>query len=343
MIKRILKSVCIISIFTGGGALFTLHTFTYWSFAIFYLSFSILLLLFPIYWLFNRKKTRRRNDSWGIILSVLLGLFSFCIGKPYILDIPNAISKKYVTLRNAEIIKADFHQGTGRGANLETYYNVLVKEADSKQITLEVYTNFDIIRGKRTLTKYNISYLPHSKEIVSVSLSKKLHIPYAGENSAGENQTSTKSTDDSGTTSSTVQSPHQTASVQKQDYLSELNMILTDYNKVRNEYNQYHTQYSTKVITISGYRDSIGTLMAPLNFDYTQVRYLQNIAPANALDMMQKLIDSINDFNAYIELLVDSLKTSNQTEASQALPYLTKSDQAFQEFNALYQAYISNR
>jgi hypothetical protein len=83
--------------------------------------------------------------------------------------------------------------------------------------------------------------------------------------------------------------------------------------------------------------------MAPLNFDYTQVRYLQNIAPANALDMMQKLIDSINDFNAYIELLVDSLKTSNQTEASQALPYLTKSDQAFQEFNALYQAYISNK
>lgn len=201
---------------------------------------------------------------------------------------------------------------------------MLVKEADGKQITLEVYTNFDIIRGERTLTKYNISYLPHSKEIVNLT---------------EENN----STDDSGTTSSTVQSPHQTASVQKQDYLSELNKILTDYNKIRTEYDQYHTQYSTKVITISDYRDSIDTLIAPLNFDLTQGNYLQQITPSNALNITRELNVSMTDFYGYIELLVDSLKTSNQTEADQAMPYFTNSNQAMQEFNTQYQAYISNK
>jgi hypothetical protein len=166
-----MKRVCIISIFTGGGALFTLHTFTYWSLAIFYLSFTVLMLLTPICLLFNRKRTKRRNDSWGVVLLVLFGLCSFYIGKSYILDIPNAISKRYITLRNAEIIKADFHQGYGKAATFNTYYDVLVKEVNGKQLTLEVYTNFDIIRGKRILTKYNISYLPHSKEIISASLS----------------------------------------------------------------------------------------------------------------------------------------------------------------------------
>jgi hypothetical protein len=314
MIKSILKSVCIISIFTGVGALFTLHAFTYWSIAIFYLSFSISLLLFPIYLLFNRnkfekfdKKTRKGNYIWGIISSLIIGLGSFFIGKPYILDIPYAISKKYVTLKNAEIIKADFHQGTGRAATLNTYYDVLVKEADGKQITLEVYTNFNNIRGKRTLTNYNISYLSHSKEIVSVSLSKS------------------------------------SISVQKQNYLSQLYMVVTDYNKVLNEYNQYQNQYSTKEITVSQFRDHIGALLASLVSDNTQVRYVQDIAPASALNMIQKLNDSINDFSTYIDLVDYSLKTSNQTETSQAQSYLIKSDQAFYEFHDLYEAYISNK
>lgn len=311
MIKSILKIVCIISIFTGAGALFTLHAFTYWSIAIYYLSFSILLLLFPIYMLFHRNKfkqldikTRKGKYIWGIISSLIIGLSSFFIGKSYILDIPNAISKKYVTLKNAEIIKADFHQGTGRAATLNTYYDVLVKRSDGKQITLEVYTNFNHIRGKRTLTNYNISYLPHSKEIVSVSLSKG------------------------------------SIFVQKQKYLSQLYKDVTDYNKILNGYNQFQNQYSTKEITVSLFRDHIGILLASLVSDNTRVRHVQDIAPASALKMIQKLNESINDFSTYINLVAYNLKTPNQTEASHAQSYLIKSNQAFYEFHSLYQAYM---
>lgn len=341
MINGIMKSVTILVIiasFISVGFLltipFTVHAITYGVLAIFDLSLSIIFLLatlfyiYFIYWIFSRnniqkldKKGRISICLLGIILPIL-AVFPLLDGKPYILDLPNAISKKYVTLKNAEIIKANFHQGTGRAAALSTYYDVLVKEANGKQITLEVYTNFAIIRGTRTLTNYNISYLPHSKEIVSVSLSK--------------NQKSTA-------TISTVQSSQQTESIQKQDYPSKLNMILTDYHKVRNEYSGYRTQYSTKTITASKYRDLIGSLMSPLNSDSNQGKYLEEFGPQNTLAMTRNLTISVTDFYGYINILHDSLKTSNQTEASEAQVYLTNSDQAFQEFNVLYQTYISNK
>lgn len=115
MIKPIMKSVLIVfslASFVVLGSLLTVHTFTYWPLAIFDLSETILMLfatILFIYMVFNRNKLekldnkRRRGIYIGVIIFPLLTIFFIFNGKPYILDIPNAISKKYVTLKNAEI------------------------------------------------------------------------------------------------------------------------------------------------------------------------------------------------------------------------------------------------
>jgi|GEM_PF-4526682 len=139
-------------------------------------------------------------------------------------------------------------------------------------------------------------------------------------------------------------SPQATTAQERQAFLSQLNAILTDYKRVRKEYQQYHAQYySTQVITITNYRDSIATLMAPLNFDSSRITYLRQMTPANATSMMQELKASMTDFTKYIESVTDSLRTSDQTEANQALPYLTKSSQAFQKFNTLYNEFVNRK
>ncbi|QQE77088.1 rhomboid family intramembrane serine protease [Alicyclobacillus sp. SO9] len=125
-----------------------------------------------------------------------------------------------------------------------------------------------------------------------------------------------------------------------QEFKTEFNKTLQNYTEIRAQYTRYHSQYDTKAITESKYYSDISRLVSPLEADGNQLRYLQMVAPANAKKMTTELNHSATYFYGYIEVLAYSLKISKPSEAKRSLTYLTKSNQAFKQFQTLHRTYL---